>query len=341
MGKPLSYAQITPLDPEWLWKGKIPFGAVTGIGGQGGIGKGLLMADLAARVSRGDVMPDGTPGPSAGSVVMVTTEDDPNTAESYRLMAAHADMSNVYDMTSINGGMFSLPESLPALREAVYDIGDVRIIIIDPLADVASISLSSNAVAIRAKITNPMTQLARDTGVAFGLMMHTTKDGKTLAGSAGIMQALRSLLRVERDHTNPSVRVLSVAKSNIADDSTASNVRYTLEGSGRDIHVKYLGTESDTAEDVVWAEYTDEELTAGWSREAGQSGIMAALRAAYPDTMRAGELAKESGTDYISTRVLLRKLERRGEVTEPESGEWTLGEESEPDTEPDTAVQTG
>ena len=331
---PPTYAQITPLDPEALWFGKVYFGNVTGIVGNGGIGKGFLVADLVSRVTRGAEMPDGTPGPDAGSVILVTTEDDPNMAESYRLQAVGADLTKVHDMTTMrDGGQFSLPASIPALREAIYAIGDVRMVVIDPLADVSEVSLSTGTVTIRKKITNPLIRLARDTGVAIVLMMHTTKDGKTVQGSAGIVQALRSLLSVTRDAINPAVRVLQVTKSNIADDSTLTQVRYTLTGKGRGTHVEYLSAESDSAEDVVWHDYTDEEIKDGWSRDndirdgwtrdAGQGAILDALKFAYPQSMRAGDLATDTDISYIATRVLLSKLAKHGDVVE-DHGDWRI-----------------
>ena len=60
-----AYDSITATPPDFLWEGRLPMGEVSIIAGMGGCGKGLLLADLAARISRGDVMPDGTPGPPA------------------------------------------------------------------------------------------------------------------------------------------------------------------------------------------------------------------------------------------------------------------------------------
>jgi hypothetical protein len=72
-----SYGEIEALDPEALWPGKIPFSEPTLLVGAGGVGKGMLTADLIARVTRGDAMPDGSRSSMpAGNVITVLPEDD-------------------------------------------------------------------------------------------------------------------------------------------------------------------------------------------------------------------------------------------------------------------------
>jgi AAA domain len=328
-----SYAQVTPLTPEWLWLGKIPFGTVTGLFGQEGIAKGFLECALAAIIVKGDKMPDGSPGVDAGSVIMITPEDDSNTTVAYRLRAAgltsESELAQVADMTEVDGAAFMVPMDVPKLREEIYRRGNVRLVIIDPLAEVASIGLTSSVVKIRQTLINPLIQLARDTGVAVLLTQHTTKDGKTLQGSGAIRQALRQVLMIVREKGNPNIRTISVNKSNIADDSSAGNVHYTLTGDGNGTHVKFLAGDSETAEDVVWHDYSDSELAngqPGWSREAGQTAIVNLLKSESPRTMRAGDIAAQVGLTYIATRVLLMKLSARGEVISTK-GDWTVPSE--------------
>src|SRR5437870_4013905 len=47
---------------KWLWPGWIPAGKLTVLDGDPGVGKSLLIMDLAARVSTTGVMPDGSQG---------------------------------------------------------------------------------------------------------------------------------------------------------------------------------------------------------------------------------------------------------------------------------------
>ena len=44
----------------WLWEGRIPRGKLTIVEGDPGTGKSAMIMDLAARVSAGQAMPDGS-----------------------------------------------------------------------------------------------------------------------------------------------------------------------------------------------------------------------------------------------------------------------------------------
>src|SRR5262245_62143557 len=65
---------VQPERVEWLWQDRIPLGKLTIIDGDPGLGKSVLTLDLAARVSRGIEMPDGSSGRSGG-VVLLSAED--------------------------------------------------------------------------------------------------------------------------------------------------------------------------------------------------------------------------------------------------------------------------
>lgn len=299
--KPRPYADITPQEPEWLWRGKVPLNEVTIIAGDGGIGKGFLLADLAARVTRGECMPDGSlPDVSAGSVLLVTDEDDPNMAMSWRLRACGADLARVYDMTQD----FTVPESLPALRQAIDDIGDVRLVVIDPLSAVSSIALTSSNVRVRRQIMNPLERLAKHTGVAIAVVHHTVKSGR-IAGTKGITDAARQVLRVSRAVQDDRIRLIHVEKSNIASDAVADTA-YTIGESFPDTHVAYVGLPGNMP-----------------PKEPTVSDKVLAVLEATPDALEAREIAQRAKTDYQATRTALTRLKYNGRVVN-ESGHWQL-----------------
>src|SRR5689334_15283559 len=76
------FSQIEPEQTEWLWPGRVPVGRLTLVVGERGLGKGALVADLVARVSRGNPWPDradtSSPQRSApqGNVIVVCSEDE-------------------------------------------------------------------------------------------------------------------------------------------------------------------------------------------------------------------------------------------------------------------------
>jgi len=299
------YSEIEPTEPEWLWSGRIPMGEVALICGAGGVGKGQLLVELAARVSRGDVMPDGTSGGPAGSVVMVTPEDDLNSTVAYRLRAVRADLSMIHDLTTVaSGGPFELPDGLGELRELIDSIGDVRLVVIDPLLAVASVSLASNT-TMRRKVMGPLQRLAKDTGIAVVVSHHLVKSG-AVAGSRGLTDSARVVHRVTKDPANPTVREFSIEKINLDRDDLPA-LRYTVGGDWPETCVRWL-----------------------WRHESGRLGqpagdsqrrVLMALRAAE-GPLTGQQLAHMTGISYGVVRVALTKLVRRGLAERGERGEY-------------------
>src|SRR6185503_11668536 len=78
-----------------LWPSWIPLGMLSMLDGDPGLGKSTVLLDLAARLSRGDTMPDGSQGPGPAATVILTAEDDPARVVRPRLDAAGADVSRV------------------------------------------------------------------------------------------------------------------------------------------------------------------------------------------------------------------------------------------------------
>jgi AAA domain len=306
--KPTAYTNITPEEPEWLWRGKIPLDEVTVIAGDGGIGKGFLLADIAARVTRGDDMPDGTASDApAGSVLLVTSEDDPNMAMSWRLRAAGADLARVYDMTDD----FTVPESLPALREAIDAIGNVRLVTIDPLSAVSSIALTSSNVRVRRQIMTPLERIAKQTGVAVVVVHHTVKSGR-VAGTKGITDAARQVLKVSRSVQDDRIRLIHVDKSNIASDAVADTA-YTVTGNFPDVGVRYLAAPVD-AEGVTHTPRVA-DIVLDTLKQAALKG---------KTKMEAQEIAHDSGADYGAVRTALTRLKRDNLVYSPAKRQWAL-----------------
>ena len=138
----VSLAKVQPKAVRWLWPGKIPLGTVTVIYGEAGMGKTCLALDLAARVSKGDVLADGAAGPGAGQVLILNGEDHVDEKIVPRLMGGGADLQNVTAMKWIKVGVlegqsrqrrFDLGYDLPALWEEIETLPDARLLIIDSL----------------------------------------------------------------------------------------------------------------------------------------------------------------------------------------------------------------
>jgi putative DNA primase/helicase len=126
---------------QWLWPGRIELAQLALIGGEAGAGKSLLACDLAARVTSGRGWPDAPGSTAAGSVIVVASADDVTSAVRPRLEAAGADVRRVRvfalagDVAPRQGipGSLGLADKLGLLEQAVAELDDCRLVVIDPL----------------------------------------------------------------------------------------------------------------------------------------------------------------------------------------------------------------
>jgi predicted ATP-dependent serine protease len=299
-----TFADIEAMSIESLWPGFIPYSEPTFLVGTGGVGKGMLVSDLVARVTNGDAMPDGSHSDMpAGNVILIQPEDDANTAVVQRLRAARADLARVIPFED----GFSLPESIPALKALCESVGDVRMIVIDPLSAVSSVALSSGPVKIRS-ITNALEALAGDTGAAVLIVHHFTKAGHK-QGAAGISgskvwtDAARIVLSVSKSEIDPKVRNIEVLKSNISSDMRI--VSYVIEQreSEEVPHVVFLDDQSERGAPAI---NTTERVYQ--------------LLALAAEPMNGQQVANALRLTYGNAHVALHRLVKTGRVTRPERG---------------------
>jgi len=131
-----------PLDPVWpgvLWAGK-----PTLLCGDPGLGKSMLTADIAARVTTGEPWPCSNERREPADVIMLSAEDDLADTLVPRLKAAGADLGRVAfvqgvlepgDDTGPRKAWLSLDRHIEKLRGVLRArAGRVRLVIIDPLS---------------------------------------------------------------------------------------------------------------------------------------------------------------------------------------------------------------
>ena len=79
---------------EWLWDLRIPKGELTIVDGDPSVNKSSLLMDIAARVTKGRKMPDGSGG-KQGGVLLLQAEDSLQKTVLQRLQAANADLRRI------------------------------------------------------------------------------------------------------------------------------------------------------------------------------------------------------------------------------------------------------
>lgn len=128
---------VEPEDVAWLWPGRIPLGKLTLLEGDPGLGKSLIALDIAARVSSGAPMPDGTKSDLGGpaGVVLLPAEDGLADTVRPRLEAAGADLARVACVVFVPEGGDERPPlvtDIARIREAVEQV-NARLVIVDPI----------------------------------------------------------------------------------------------------------------------------------------------------------------------------------------------------------------
>ncbi len=123
------------------WPSRIAIGKVNFIAGYPEQGKSQITLDIAARVTRGGDWPNHEGNAEVGSVVILSSEDAVADTIAPRLIAADARSGKVAIVKATvlgvdNKGrrMFSIAEDLPNLTALVNQLGDVRLIVIDPIS---------------------------------------------------------------------------------------------------------------------------------------------------------------------------------------------------------------
>jgi putative DNA primase/helicase len=240
----LSGDQITPRIVEWIWKGWLAKGKFHLLAGKPGIGKSTLVFSLLAAITRGGPFPDGSRCEPA-YVVLWSNEDDAADTIVPRLIAAGADMSMVRfpdgvvrpSYSGVASEAFHPARHMADLTAAVHALQaegkPVGAVMVDPVVSMfqaAGRGASNNAAETRDAL-QPLSDFARDTGVAVIGVTHFTKgtDGQDplerVSGSGAFAALARIVWCAAQGEEGPA-RLVRV-KSNVG--PTGDGYEYTLE----------------------------------------------------------------------------------------------------------------
>jgi AAA domain/Bifunctional DNA primase/polymerase, N-terminal len=169
---------------RWFWKHRFALGKIGLIGGMPDKGKGLLAAYMCAACTNGEPWPCDEGHAPRGDAILFTAEDDIEDTVIPRLTAAGADLTrtHIVEMAKNPDGserMFSLVTDLPALKAKIEEVGNVVLVIIDPLSSYLGVGKINNASTSDVRgVLAPLKKLAEDHRVAIlGVMHFNKKDG--------------------------------------------------------------------------------------------------------------------------------------------------------------------
>lgn len=246
--------ELSPLPMKWAWTGYFPRLCMTMGYGEGGTMKGLSVVSLLSLFSNGQDMPDGSPSGFGKpvSIISITGEDLEREGMAWRYRSAGADTRNILNLSKDEDGMpFKLSKKgLAVIREEICKINahepgtkyqhmaDFGVLYLDPMMSIAPRNVSQNT-TFRSVLLEPLDALCYEFKAACWLMNHTTKDGKTVAGSAAATQGPRMVLGFRQSVRNPTHRELYRFKTNIT-ENTPAPVPYMSEGQDTSLRVRWM-----------------------------------------------------------------------------------------------------
>lgn len=265
-------SNVKPVRMEWLWHGRIPLGKLTIIEGPPGVGKSSVMLDIAARVSRGTPMPDGSPGLVGAADVLITAATEDGTADTIvpRLMAAGADLARVHEMSGVvdvDGTQRPLElTDLDALADAVSQ-HSVRYIVADAFMALIPAAVNSGRDPAMRRVLTPLADLADEYGVAIVANRHHRKAAGPAIDRGGESVAIGAVARsvlvagIDPGDEDGERKVLAVVKGNLIAPDQRQSWAYRLVGTDVDVRdggppvdiaaVEWLGASGASADAVA------------------------------------------------------------------------------------------
>ena len=305
-------SDVTPESTDWLWKERLAAGKMHILGGSPGTGKTTICLSLAAILSSGDMWPDGSET-AIGNVVIWSGEDGIEDTLVPRLMASGANCDNIHFISGILNGKdkraFDPASDIEALHRKLEEVGNVRLLIIDPIVSAIQGDSHKNAEVRRG--LQPLVELAESLGCALLGVTHFSKNTKKhapverLTGSLAFGALARIVLVVsERENEDGSAEyVLCRAKSNIGLDS--GGFKYAMQQSALKEYPEII------ASSIQWGdaiEGTAQEILSATNADNEECAVLQDAKTYLLEILSDGELP--CSMIYEGTLISQRSLQR-------------------------------
>lgn len=227
---------LTPEPIRWLWHGWLARGKLHVIAGAPGTGKTTLALALAASTTMGGRWPDSTRA-EAGNILIWSGEDDISDTLLPRLLAMGADRNRIYFIGDVLADDKTRPfdpaRDMQALSQEATRIGDVRLLIVDPVVNAVTGDSHKNTEVRRS--LQPLVDLAGRLDAAVLGVSHFSKNTagrdpvERVTGSVAFGALPRVVFGTAKanDDDSQTRRLFVRAKSNIGPDGGGFN--YALE----------------------------------------------------------------------------------------------------------------
>jgi putative DNA primase/helicase len=294
-------------------------------------GKGQVFANMAATVTKGGNWPCNEGEAPKGNVLLLTAEDDVADTVVPRLKAAGADLDRVEIVSMVrdqNGKrMFNLADDLDLLRKKIAEVGDVKLIQIDPISAYLGNQIDSFRTTAVRSVLAPLVDLAAEMNVSIIGMLHFNKKLDVnnallrISDSLAFGATARHVYAVVDDAEHKR-KLFVKAKNNLA---TSDNKSLAFRFGVRDVGMDDQTGEVITAPYIRW-EGEHVEVTASQAMAATKSpGARDQAKKFLADFLADGPVLKidvEEAADAhaISHRTLVRAKDELSVIVEKEKG---------------------
>ena len=301
----MSEIEAKPID--WVVPGVVPRGELTLLGGDGGVGKGLYLAQMIAYVTTGETsgfFPDRLT--STGTVVIFSGEDQMDAVWKPRLEAAGADPEKVRAIDP--GTYWDDTGEMPYLDNptTLNRIVATRpaLVIFDPIQQFLSPKANMGSRTKMREATTLLRAKARQHGFAVLLVMHTNKGTsaggrKRLSGSTDLWDGARSVLLMGRTKNEGKVYVSHEKSSNACPTETAL---FTIE----EVKVGAISTAKavfDSTTDRKDIDFVSEKLI----QPTGKDGSVQEMIVSILSRMPTGQMASDELQKAVMKQVQCSK----------------------------------
>ena len=206
---------------RWIWRDLIHEGEFHLFTGESGIGKTQLLMRISADITQGRAFPTCHDHCKAGSVLFLSSEDDWELTLLERFDACGGDRGKLIEVPAHkqNGEQFNLHRDLDQLEKLITQVGDARLLIIDPVMSFVDGHFKNDEVTSVRELIHRIQTMGRRTKCATIGLNHLNKNDHVGAksrinGSAAWEQAPRIVLGA-REHPEYGL-MLGKIKANIA-----------------------------------------------------------------------------------------------------------------------------
>jgi hypothetical protein len=242
----LALDEVAPVAVDWLMPGRLARGHVHLLDGDPGLGKSLVLLDLAARMTTGREFPDGAPGVAPTTAVILNGEDAADDTILPRLLAAGADPSRVRVWRRDPGeAALRIPTDMAQLAALVNSTG-AGLLILDPLLAFLDPAVNIGSDPCVRQALAPLAELARQSRCTIVMVRHLNKQGGGQAlyrglASIAFVAACRIAWLIGPDPRVPRRYVLAQLKNNLEPPPLSTTYRIFAVGTAAVPRIEWLG----------------------------------------------------------------------------------------------------